>query len=45
MPILQQNDAAAVARYTEFVTRSPWGNLMQDRGWAPVKKGWVGEQV
>ncbi len=45
MPILQQNDAAAVARYTEFVTRSPWGNLMQDRGWAHVKKGWVGEQV
>ena len=41
MPILQQNDAAAVARYTEFVTRSPWGNLMQDRGWAHVKKGWV----
>ena len=45
MPILQQNDAAAVARYTEFVTHSPWGNLMQDRGWAHVKKGWVGEQV
>ena len=45
MPILQQKDAAAVARYTEFVTHSPWGNLMQDRGWAYVKKGWVGEQV
>ena len=38
MPILQQNDAAAVARYTEFVTRSPWGNLMQDRGWAMLKR-------
>ena len=45
MPILQQNEPAAVARYTEFVTHSPYGNLMQDRGWAYVKKGWVGEQV
>ena len=45
MPILQQNEPAAVARYTEFVMHSPYGNLMQDRGWAYVKKGWVGEQV
>lgn len=45
MPILDQNNAAAVARYTEFIAHSPWGNLMQDRGWAYVKKGWVGEQV
>ncbi len=45
MPILQQNDAAAGgAHYTEFVTRSPWGNLMQARGWAHVKKG-LGQQV
>lgn len=38
MPILQQNDAAAVARYTEFVTRSPWGNLMQDAAGPMLKR-------
>ena len=45
MPILEQSDPAAVRRYTDFVAGSRWGNLMQDRGWAYVKKGWIGEQV
>lgn len=45
MPIVDQNNPAAIKRYEEFVRSSPHGNLMQDRGWAYVKKGWVGEQV
>lgn len=45
MPIVDHNDPACVARYEEFLTSSPYGNLMQDIRWAYVKKGWVGEQV
>lgn len=45
MPILDPRNEEAVRRYDAFVRSSPYGNLMQDRGWAAVKKGWDGEQV
>lgn len=45
MPIVDQKDPQQLRRYEEFITHSPYGNLMQDCRWAYVKKGWVGEQV
>lgn len=40
MPIVNQNDATAVSRYTEFIRQSPNAQITQDTGWAHVKNNW-----
>lgn len=45
MPILDQSDPQACRRYDEFVRRSPFRSVTQDRAWAAVKHEWRAEYV
>jgi DNA topoisomerase-1 len=45
MPILDKNNAAKVAEYTEYMETSPWANATQDLAWSKVKAEWADEQV
>ena len=45
MPILDKNNAAKVAEYTEYMENSPWANATQDLAWSKVKADWADEQV
>lgn len=45
MPILDQSDTVAAARYDDFVRSHPARTLTQDRLWAGVKQGWDCEAV
>lgn len=45
MPLLDMNDAAAVARYNDFVRQSPFAQITQDMAWAQVKENWAPRYV
>lgn len=45
MPVLDQNNAAKVCEYMQFILSSPYANATQDPAWAKVKEGWLSEQV
>lgn len=45
MPVLDLQDAQAVARYQTFVRSSKFGQVTQDLGWAVVKNNWVAKYV
>lgn len=45
MPILDQTNAALVARYQDFLEHSPYATATQSFSWCKVKKEWASEQV
>ncbi|MGV0167280.1 lipid II:glycine glycyltransferase FemX [Furfurilactobacillus sp. WILCCON 0119] len=40
MPVINEQDQAAMARYTEFVRNAPFTSITQDPGWGAIKNNW-----
>lgn len=45
MPILDLTDKNKVKEYDKFIETSPYGHMMQSRGWSDVKNNWEHDYV